>query len=132
MPATLHGLLLARVDRLERAERQVIQEAAVIGPRFEVPLLKAVSAEPAAVDAALDALVGADLVMPGPDHRFRHGLLQEIVYQNILVARRTELHSRVGAALETQGVGGPRASIGWWPSATTGPSAPTSAGARAT
>jgi adenylate cyclase len=107
VPATLHGLLLARVDRLSRAERQVIQEAAVIGPRFEVPLLKAVSAEPAAVDAALDALIGADLVTPGPDHRFRHGLLQEIVYQNILVARRTELHSRVGTALETQGVGGP-------------------------
>jgi len=107
VPATLHGLMLARVDRLAGTERQVIQEAAVIGPRFEVPLLKAVSAEPAAVDAALDALAGADLVTPGPDHRFRHGLLQEIVYQNILVARRTELHSRVGAALETQGVGNP-------------------------
>ncbi|HEX9420876.1 MAG TPA: adenylate/guanylate cyclase domain-containing protein [Methylomirabilota bacterium] len=107
VPATLHGLMLARVDRLAGTERQVIQEAAVIGPRFEVPLLKAVSAEPAAVDAALDALTGADMVTPGPDHRFRHGLLQEIVYQNILVARRTELHSRVGAALETQGVGNP-------------------------
>jgi adenylate cyclase len=107
VPSTLHGLLLARVDRLHAAERQVIQEAAVIGPRFDVPLLKAVSAEPAAVDAALAALVGADLVTPGPDHRFRHGLLQEIVYQNILVARRTELHSRVGTALEAQGAGGP-------------------------
>jgi len=107
VPSTLHGLLLARVDRLDAKDRQVIQEAAVIGPRFEVQLLKAVSAEPAAVDAALDALVGADLVTPGPDHRFRHGLLQEIVYQNILVARRTELHSRVGTALENQGAGGP-------------------------
>jgi adenylate cyclase len=107
VPSTLHGLLLARVDRLDAAERQVIQEAAVIGPRFEVPLLKAVSAEPAAVDAALDALVGADLLTPGPEHRFRHGLLQEIVYQNILVARRTELHTRVGTALEAEGTGGP-------------------------
>ena len=107
MPATLHGLLLARLDRLDVAERRVIQEAAVIGPRFELPLLKAVSAEPGAVDAALDALAGADLVTPGPDHRFRHGLLQEIVYQNILVARRTELHTRVGTALEAEGAGGP-------------------------
>jgi adenylate cyclase len=107
VPATLHGLMLARVDRLARTERQVIQEAAVIGTRFEVPLLKAVSAEPAAVDAALEALAGADVVTPGPDHRFRHGLLQEIVYQNILVARRTELHSRVAAALEAQSVGNP-------------------------
>ena len=107
VPATLHGLLLARLDRLDAAERRVIQEAAVIGPRFEVPLLKAVSAEPAAVDAALDALARADLVTPGPDHRFRHGLLQEIVYQNILVARRTELHDSRGGRLEAQGAGGP-------------------------
>jgi adenylate cyclase len=107
VPATLHGLLLARLDRLAAAERRVIQEAAVIGPRFEVPLLKAVSTEPAAVDAALEALASADLVTPGPDHRFRHGLLQEIVYQNILVARRTELHTRVGTALEAEGAGDP-------------------------
>jgi adenylate cyclase len=103
VPATLHGLLLARLDRLDAVERRVIQEAAVIGPRFEVSLLKAASAEPVAVDAALDALAGADLVTPGPDHQFRHGLLQEIVYQNILVARRTELHTRVATALEAQG-----------------------------
>ena len=105
VPATLHGLLLARLDRLAAAERRVIQAAAVIGPRFEVPLLKAVSSEPGAVDAALEALASADLVTPGPDHRFRHGLLQEIVYQNILVTRRTELHTRVGTALEAQGAG---------------------------
>ncbi|HEU4366842.1 MAG TPA: adenylate/guanylate cyclase domain-containing protein [Methylomirabilota bacterium] len=106
VPSTLHGLLLAHLDRLDAAERRVIQEAAVIGPRFELSLLKAVSAEPAAVDAALDALAGADLVTPGPEHRFRHGLLQEIVYQNILVARRTELHTRVGTALEAEGAAG--------------------------
>ncbi|HTG09859.1 MAG TPA: adenylate/guanylate cyclase domain-containing protein, partial [Candidatus Eisenbacteria bacterium] len=107
VPATLHGLLLARLDRLDAVERRVIQEAAVIGPHFEVSLLRAASAEPAAVDAALAALAGADLVTPGPDHQFLHGLLQEIVYQNILVARRTELHTRVGTALEAQGAGNP-------------------------
>jgi adenylate cyclase len=107
VPSTLHGLLLARLDRLDPAERRVIQEAAVIGPRFGLSLLKAVAAEPAAVDAALDTLAGADLVTSGPDHRFRHGLLQEIVYQNILVTRRTELHTRVAAALEAEGAAGP-------------------------
>ncbi|HEY7039387.1 MAG TPA: adenylate/guanylate cyclase domain-containing protein [Methylomirabilota bacterium] len=106
VPATLHGLLLARLDRLDAVERRVIQEAAVIGPRFELSLLKVVSSEPAAVDPTLEALAGADLVTPGPDHQFRHGLLQEIVYQNILVARRTELHTRVATALEAQGADG--------------------------
>ncbi|HKA62526.1 MAG TPA: adenylate/guanylate cyclase domain-containing protein [Methylomirabilota bacterium] len=103
VPSTLHGLLLARLDRLGAAERRVIQEAAVIGPRFAVPLLRTISTEPAQMDAALAALVQADLITQGPDHRFRHGLLQEIVYQNILVARRTELHTRVAAALEAEG-----------------------------
>jgi predicted ATPase/class 3 adenylate cyclase len=107
VPSTLHGLLLARVDRLDDTERRVIQAAAVIGARFEPALLKAVSAEPATVDAALAALAGADLVTPGPDHRFRHGLLQEIVYQNILVARRSELHTRVATALEAGGAATP-------------------------
>ena len=107
VPSTLHGLLLAHLDRLDAVERRLIQEAAVIGPRFELSLLRAVTAEPAAVDSALDALVRADLVTTGPEHRFRHGLLQEIVYQNILVARRTELHTRVGTVLEAEGAGGP-------------------------
>ena len=107
VPSTLHGLLLAHLDRLDAVERWLIQEAAVIGPRFDLSLLRAVTAEPDAVDSALDALVRADLVTAGPEHRFRHGLLQEIVYQNILVARRTELHTRVGTVLETEGVGGP-------------------------
>jgi adenylate cyclase len=107
VPSTLHGLLLARLDQLAAVERQLIQEAAVIGPRFEVSLLRAVSAEPAAVDSALEALVRADLVTPGPEYGFRHGLLQEIVYQNILVTRRTELHTRVGRALEAEGAGSP-------------------------
>jgi adenylate cyclase len=107
VPSTLHGLMLTRLDRLDASERRVIQEAAVIGPRFELSLLKAVSAESAAVEAVLDALIGADLVTPGPDHRFRHGLLQEIVYQNILVARRSELHTRVATALETEGTTSP-------------------------
>jgi adenylate cyclase len=115
VPATLHGLLLARLDRLDATDRRVIQEAAVIGPHFGIPLLKAVSAEPGDVDAALDALAVADLVTPGPDHRFRQGLLQEIVYQNILVARRTELHDRVGLALEAEGAGSPDISSAVWP-----------------
>ena len=107
VPGTLHGLLLARVDRLGAAERRVIQEAAVIGPQFDAQLLEAISAEPATVRPALAALEGADLVTPGPERRFVHGLLQEIVYQNILVARRTELHTRIATVLEAQAATGP-------------------------
>src|SRR4029077_19229271 len=33
-------------------------------------------------------------------YRFTHALVHEVVYQNLLLARRTELHERVGRALE--------------------------------
>ena len=117
VPTTLHGLLLARLDRLDAAERRVIQEAAVIGPTSS-PAAGRSRPSPRG-GRALDALAGADLVTPGPDHRFRHGLLQEIVYQNILVARRTGctprghgLEARARRAGEPRAAGGARSSLG--------------------
>ena len=35
IPLTIHGMLLARLDRLPREARTLAQEAAVIGPRFD-------------------------------------------------------------------------------------------------
>ncbi len=107
VPSTLQGLLLARLDRLPAPERRTLQDAAVIGASLDRELLDAISDEPAAVGDRLDALARAELLTPGPDHRFRHGLVQEVVYQNILVSRRTELHTRVGEALETLAAGHP-------------------------
>mgnify|MGYP003694729329 CR=1 FL=1 len=36
----------------------------------------------------------------GDRYRFTHALVHEVVYQNLLLSRRTELHERVGRALE--------------------------------
>ena len=107
VPSTLQGLLLARLDRLPPAERRTLQDAAVIGPTFDRALLEEISDEPAAVTARLDDLARAELLTSGPDYRFRHGLVQEVVYQNILVARRTLVHTRIGEALERLTAGAP-------------------------
>ncbi|MGH8758322.1 MAG: adenylate/guanylate cyclase domain-containing protein, partial [Burkholderiales bacterium] len=37
---------------------------------------------------------------PERQYRFCHGLFHEVAYQNLLVRRRTELHTRIGEALE--------------------------------
>src|SRR5205814_1731668 len=39
-------------------------------------------------------------------YRFTHALVHEVVYQNLLLSRRTQLHERVGRALEQ--AAGPR------------------------
>ncbi|RFB79793.1 adenylate/guanylate cyclase domain-containing protein [Methylovirgula sp. 4M-Z18] len=104
VPPTLHGLLLSRVDKLAAGERRVLHDAAVLGIAFEQPLLVAMAAEPAAVEATLQCLTDADFVCRigdgGGSYRFTHALIHEAVYQNLLLARRTELHERAGGALE--------------------------------
>ncbi len=112
VPPTLHGLLLSRVDRLPPDARRLLQEAAVLGAVFDEALLRAVATEPGTLEATLDRLVEADLVQAlgswheGGRYRFTHALVHEVVYQNLLLSRRTELHERVGRALE--GAAGPR------------------------
>jgi adenylate cyclase len=112
VPPTLHGLLLSRVDRLPTEARRLLQEAAVLGAVFDEALLRAVATDSGAAEAALDRLVEADLIQAvghwreGGQYRFTHALVHEVVYQNLLLSRRTELHERVGRALER--AAGPR------------------------
>jgi adenylate cyclase len=112
VPPTLHGLLLSRVDRLPADARRLLQEAAVVGAAFDEGLLRAVAAEPTSAEAALDRLVDADLIQSvgshreGRRYRFTQTLVHGVVYQNLLLSRRTELHERIGRALER--AAGPR------------------------
>ncbi len=113
VPATLQGLLLSRMDRLPPAARRTAQEASVLGLTFDASLLRAVATEPSGCQAALELLENAELieeVTPASrgapeapaDHwyRFTHGIVHEVIYQNLLVRRRTELHDRAGRVLE--------------------------------
>jgi len=101
VPATLYGLLLSRVDALTGTDKRALQEAAVLGAEFDAALLCAIANEPRHVGTALPRLAAADLLRnAGPRWRFTHALLHEVVYQNLLLTRRTELHQRAGRALE--------------------------------
>jgi tetratricopeptide (TPR) repeat protein len=112
VPLTIQGLLLSRLDRLPADARRLIHEAAVVGPTFDDRLLRMVASHPEGCEVDLDTLEDAQLVeeipRPGdtdrdtPRHyRFKHALVQEVVYENLLLRRRTELHERAGRALET-------------------------------
>ena len=104
VPSTLYGLLLSRIDRLDAPDRRLLQEAAVLGAAFDAALLQQVASDPPSIGAALERLAAADLVRAepagGPRWRFTQALLHEVAYQNLLLARRTDLHRRAGQALE--------------------------------
>jgi predicted ATPase/class 3 adenylate cyclase len=112
VPLTLQGLLLSRLDRLPPDVRRVAQETAVLGVVFDERLLRMVTDQPESAEPALDRLCRAEILaeeLPAAGapssgsrrFRFTHALVQEAVYQNVLVRRRTDLHGRAGQALET-------------------------------
>ncbi|MDM0029197.1 adenylate/guanylate cyclase domain-containing protein [Variovorax saccharolyticus] len=104
VPPTLYGLLLSRIDRLAAQDRRTLQEAAVLGADFDAALLQCIATDPPSAEASLGRLAAVDLIRAEPSNarrwRFTHALLHEVAYQNLLLARRSELHQRAGRALE--------------------------------
>ena len=104
IPPTLQQSLTARLDRLGPA-REVAQIGAVIGRDFSYWLLRAVAGmEDAPLQAALERLAEADILLvqglpPESDYRFKHALIQDAAYENLLKSRRQVLHRRVAEAL---------------------------------
>jgi class 3 adenylate cyclase/tetratricopeptide (TPR) repeat protein len=97
IPASIHSLVLARVDRLGAREKQAVQAASVLGKRFGLASLRAVL-EDAAYDPA--PLVAADLLREDSGElAFAHALIQEGVYASLLNTRKRALHLRAAEAL---------------------------------
>jgi predicted ATPase/class 3 adenylate cyclase len=107
IPTTLHGSLLARLDRLAPT-REVTQIGAALGRQFSYELISAVAAMPQQeLDDALARLVRAELIFqhgipPDAEYTFKHALVQDAAYSTLLRSRRAQLHTRIAATLEDQ------------------------------
>jgi class 3 adenylate cyclase len=107
VPPTLQQSLSARLDRLGPA-REVVQIGAVIGRDFSYALLRAVAGmEDTLLQMALERATEADILLvqglpPVSDYRFKHALIQDAAYENLLKSRRQVLHRRVGEVLRDQ------------------------------
>ena len=105
IPLTLHGSLLARLDRLGPTKR-VVQIASVIGRQFELELLSAASGTPVGdLREHMDRLSAADMVYragraPHETFVFRHPLVQEVAYDSLVREERRQFHHAIALALE--------------------------------
>ena len=103
---TVQAILAARIDRLPRETRQLLQRAAVIGQEVPLPVLEEVanlSAE--AVRERLGELQSAEMLyeaslFPDVAYTFKHALTHEMAYGSMLRETRRTLHRRVGEAIE--------------------------------
>jgi tetratricopeptide (TPR) repeat protein len=124
VPPTIHALLAARLERLGREERALLERGAVEGEVFHRLAVKALADQALGgeLDARLAGLVRRELIRPHPAmfqgdeaYRFRHLLIRDAAYDALPKADRAELHERFAAWLEHAGAGLPELDeiIGW-------------------
>jgi class 3 adenylate cyclase/predicted ATPase len=106
IPGSIHEVVQARVDGLERDRRRLLQIASVIGPTLRLELLQAVASDEGPIAEGVERLVDAEFLVdserrPGEEFTFKHPLIQEVTYAGLLETRREELHKRVGSAIES-------------------------------
>ena len=106
LPATLRDILGLRLATLSPAALALVRAAAVIGGRFSHARLAATFGrdEDALMVAMHDAIDARVLVptdgLDGPGYAFRHALLREAAYDDLLPAERVRLHARLADELE--------------------------------
>ena len=114
LPVALADVLLARVEALSDLAQDVLKVAAVAGRRVDHRLLAAVAGLPEAeLEQGLREVVADQVLVVDPvgeSYRFRHALLQEVVYGDLLHGERTRLHATYARVLAESG---PAAELAW-------------------
>jgi class 3 adenylate cyclase/predicted ATPase len=106
LPATVQGVLAARIDRLAPEEKALLQQLAVIGREFPVSLVRRVIAQPEEeLYRALSVLQRKEFLYEQPafpevEYIFKHALTQEVAYNSLLIERRKILHEQTAQAIE--------------------------------
>jgi class 3 adenylate cyclase/tetratricopeptide (TPR) repeat protein len=108
VPGTLKALLVARLDQLEGADRDVLERGAVEGELFHRGPVQALAGKP--VTSQLASLTRKDLIrpdsglLPAEDaFRFCHLLIRDAAYEALPKAARAELHERFADWLDEHG-----------------------------
>jgi len=104
LPPSLQQVLLARVVRLGDRTQQLLRVAAAAGPGVTQPLLAAVAGlDDQQLLEGLREAVDQQLLVPEPGgagYLFRHALLAEAVYAELLPGERVRLQTDLAGALE--------------------------------
>jgi predicted ATPase len=107
IPATLHDLLMARLDRLDTA-KDVAQLASTIGREFSYGLLLTLAPwDESTLQHELGRLVAAELLYqrglpPRATYLFKHALIRDAAYESLLKRTRQQYHLKIAHALENR------------------------------
>jgi len=106
LPATVQGVLAARIDRLRSADRDLLHTLAVLGREFPRRLVQRIATAPAdELERGLSRLQASEfiheqLTVNDVGYVFKHALTQEVAYNSVLIERRKVLHERAAQVFE--------------------------------
>ncbi len=114
LPASLHSLVLSRIDAQPEGPRRAVKVASVVGRAFRSPLVASAYPDlggPDQVHEQLVSLAGTRLIeLEDPEERafaFGHAVTRDVAYDSLPFSLRATLHAGVGTALEGE-ADGPR------------------------
>jgi len=105
VPASIQGIIAARLDRLEGTLKGIMQTASVIGREFAFRILQAVTSLREDLKSSLLTLQDLEFIyeknlFPELEYIFKHALTREVAYNSQLIKKRKETHERVARAIE--------------------------------
>jgi class 3 adenylate cyclase/tetratricopeptide (TPR) repeat protein len=106
IPATVQGILAARIDRLPPEAKELLQTLAVIGSEFPLALVRrVVQLRDDQLDRLLSILQAGEFIYERPavgdiEYIFKHALTHDEAYKSLLTERRKLLHERTAQAVE--------------------------------
>ena len=106
IPSTIQDVIMARIDKLPEAARDVLRTGSVIEREFSHELIRKVTelAEQELL-SHLSTLKDSELlyergVYPQSTYIFKHALTREVAYDSILAKKKKTIHEKIGNAIE--------------------------------
>jgi tetratricopeptide (TPR) repeat protein len=104
--STIHGLISGRLDHLHADTKRILQEASVIGRVFDLAILRKITSARERLDDAVETLEHLDMIRETAStaevkYYFKHAIVQEVVYNGILLRDRRLIHERIAVAMES-------------------------------
>lgn len=105
LPASVHDVVLTRIDQLDAEARNALQLAAVIGREFTHRILDRIASTTDDLDGHIAELEALELIrqrawFPELAYLFKHAIVHDVTYSTLLDERRRKLHAVVARATE--------------------------------
>lgn len=106
IPSKVHGVISARLDHLEKPTKRVLQEASIMGKSFSLNTLEKITRVQSPIAKHLSELEKVDMIRMSisqsgqKEYAFKHSLIQEVVYDGLLIKERQEIHEKTAQTIE--------------------------------